>query len=164
MRILVSALSLIGILVFGSTPLLAQVTPEELTLRPGDTVTWTVNPPHRVRFGGSVTFNGAPLPLTTFADVQKIFDLTPALTAGSNGIALGPTGANAKLTGKVKPTASGSFFFTCGFPAHSNLMVTVAFTVAAPNGQPARNVEIVSAGPPPHWVLKTPSGDKDLNR
>jgi hypothetical protein len=170
MRMLASVLGLVGLLVLDSTQLLAQAepppTPDDLTLRPGDTITWTVNTPHKVRFGGSVSFNNASLDLTPFKDVQNILDLDPALTADDDGIALGPTGTNVKVTGKVKATASAGaqFFFTCGFPQHSDIMVTVAFTVAAPNGQPARNIEIVSKGGPIRWVLKTAAGDRNLNR
>jgi hypothetical protein len=68
-----------------------------------------------------------------------------------------------KATVKSSATAGAEFFFTCGFPPHNALMTTVSFKIAAPNGQPARQVEIVSANPP-KWVLKTAGGDKDLKR
>jgi hypothetical protein len=52
-------------------------------------------------------------------------------------------------------------FLHMRFEAHWDLMVTVSFKIQPSNGQPARNVEIVAANPP-HWVLKTPQGDKTL--
>ena len=157
-------LGTIGLIVVGSMPLSAQPTADELTLRPGDTITWTVSPPHQLRFGGSVTHNGAPLPLTPFATVQTLLDLNPALTAGADGIALGPTGVGTKVTATVKSsaTAGSEFFFTCGFGPHNNLMVTIPFKIAAASGPP-RQIEIMSAMPP-RWVLKTATGDKNLNR
>lgn len=158
----------LGMLALASTPLVAQdvaPTAEELTLRPGDTITWTLNQPHRLRFGGSVTHAGASLPLTPFADVRNLLDLNPAPTPGPDGTAVSQTGADVKVTGTVKASASAGaeFFFTCGFPLHSNGMVTVPFKIAASNGQPPRTVEIVSSGPA-RWLLKTTSGDKNLNR
>lgn len=165
-RHLAQTLTFAAILALNSMPVFAQEPPptaEELTLRPGDTITWTVNSPHKVRFGGTVTHNNAPLALTPFADVQNILDLNPALTAGTDGIALGPTGTDAKVTATVKSSASAGaeFFFTCGFGPHTSLMVTVPFKIAAANGQPPRQIEIVSAGPP-RWLLKTATGDKKL--
>lgn len=68
-------LGTLGILALVSTPLFAQdttPTPEDLTLRPGDKIIWTADAPHRLRFGGSVTHAGTPLPLTPFADVQNL--------------------------------------------------------------------------------------------
>jgi hypothetical protein len=157
-------LGLVGIVVFSSMPLSAQPTADELTVRPGDTITWTVSPPHQLRFGGSVTHSGAPLALTPFATVQTILDLNPAMTPGTDGIALGPTGAGAKVTATVKSSAAAGseFFFTCGFGPHNNLMVTVPLKIAAASGPP-RQIEIMSAMPP-RWVLKTATGDKNLNR
>jgi plastocyanin len=154
-------------------PLWAQEpapTPTELTLRPGDTITWTPEPPHRVRFGGSVT-HGGTLALTPFAEVEKILDITPKLTAGADGIARAGTGE--KVTAKVKADADKAgvpeFFFTCGFDPHRNIMVTRSFTIAPSTGQPARDVQI---GPPdsgtPRWILHTTpgnaAGDKNLTR
>jgi hypothetical protein len=62
-------------------------TPDELTLRPGDTITWTVNGPHRLRFGGTV----GSVVLPPFDEVTKLLDLDPALTADANGVAIGPS-------------------------------------------------------------------------
>jgi hypothetical protein len=163
-------LGTLGILALVSTPLFAQdtaPTPEDLTLRPGDKIIWTSDSPHRLRFGGSVTHAGAPLPLTPFVDVQNLLDLDPVLTAGPDGIALGPVtpGVSVKVTATVKASASAGaeFFFTCGFLPHSNGMVTVSFKIAASNGQPTRTVEIVASGPA-RWRLATASGEKILTR
>jgi hypothetical protein len=150
-----------------AVPVPAQTgpTPEELTLRPGDTLTWTTAAPHRLRFGGTVTHDGKPLSLTSFADVQKILDLSPAPTVDAQGIARWLAGA--KVTAKVKTDAAKQdvkeFFFTCGFDPHATIMTTVSFTIAAAGAAPPRMVDI-SSGNPPRWVMKTPSGDKDLKR
>ena len=138
-------------------------TPEELTLRPGDTLTWTTQSPHRLRFGGSVTHNGKPLPLTLFADVQKVLEFNVAPTVDAQGVAKWPSGA--PLTATVKKDAGTTgikeFFFTCGFDMHANVMVTASFTIAARGSEPQRKVEIASASPA-KWLLKP--GDKDLKR
>lgn len=167
-KVLPWVLGLVGLLAIGGGPLMAQAesapTADELTLRPGDTITWAPASPHRVRFGGTVTHQGAQLPLTTFAAVENLIEITPKLTPDANGIAL--AGVGEKVTASVKSTAAPGeeFFFTCGFPPHTGMMVTVAFKIAAAAaGQPARNIEIVSANPP-RWLLKTPAGDKSLNR
>jgi hypothetical protein len=157
----------LAVVVAAATPLTAQEpapSPDELILRPGDTITWTPSSPHRLRFGGTVTHSGAPLTLTPFSDVQKVLEINPPLTADSTGVALGGTGAVVNATVKSDAATSGvaEFFFTCGFPAHTGLMVTVPFTVQARNGQPQRNVQIVSANPP-RWILKD-SPDKKLTR
>jgi hypothetical protein len=165
---LLAALGLTALLTVGLGPLLAQEpapTQDDLTLRPGDTITWAPSPPHRVRFGGTVSHNGN-LALTPFADVQKVLNISPALVADAQGVALGDTGATVTATVKSDAATSGvsEFFFTCGFPPHTGMMVTVPFKVAPPiAGQPPRNVQIVSANPP-RWVLKTAQGDKKLTR
>ena len=147
--------------------------PAELTLRIGDTITWTPETPHRLRFGGSVTHNG-PLALTKFSDVQKVlenFDPPPPL-AGADGVVSWPV---TKVTAKVKadagPPAVTEFFFTCGFGPHNGPMVTATFKVEpALPGQPARNIQIVSAhdNAPIRWVLQTTpgsaTGDRSLRR
>ena len=140
-------------------------TPEELTVRPADTLTWTTQAPHRLRFGGSVTHNGKPLALTPFADVQKVLEFSVAPTVDAQGVAKWPSGTPVTATVKKDAATSGvkQFFFTCGFDGHMNSMVTVSFTVAARASEPVRKVAIAS-GMPPKWVLKTPSGDKDLKR
>src|SRR4029077_12034548 len=56
-RTLLSGLSVLGTLAVGLGLLYAQVpplTPDDLTLRPGDTITWSPISPHRVQFGGNV--------------------------------------------------------------------------------------------------------------
>jgi hypothetical protein len=147
--------------------------PAELTLRIGDTITWTPETPHRLRFGGSVTHNG-PLALTKFSDVQKVlenFDPPPP-PAGADGVVSWPV---TKVTAKVKadagPPAVTEFFFTCGFGPHNGPMVTATFKVEpALPGQPARNIQIVSAhdNAPIRWVLQTTpgsaTGDRSLRR
>jgi plastocyanin len=142
--------------------------PAELTLRVGDTITWTPQAPHRVRFGGSV----GPLALTKFSDVQKVLENfnPPPPPADADGAVIWPGGAvvSAKVKADTGTPAVTEFFFTCGFPPHNNLMLTATFKVeAAVAGQPARNIQIVSANPP-HWVLQTtpgnPAGDRSLKR
>lgn len=164
---LVRLLSLAGILVFHAGPLAAQEPPPtvaELILKPGDKITWTVNSPHRVRFGGAVVHGGAPFVLTSFSEIEKLFDFQPALTAGPDGVALGPTGQNVKVTATVKNSAVAgtTFAFTCGFAPHNNSMLTVPFKIAAPDGQPVRQLEIRSEMPP-RWLLKAAAGDKKLS-
>lgn len=163
-RGLLSILSLLNMLALPGLVSAQEPPPtlDELTLRPGDTITWSPTAPHRLRFGGTVTHNNIEVKLTPFSDVQKILDVSPALKADAQGVALAETGA--KVTAKVKADAATSgvseFFFTCGFTPHTGLMVTVPFKIAPSKGEPARNVEIVSANPP-RWILKS---DKKLTR
>jgi hypothetical protein len=147
--------------------------PAELTLRVGDTITWTPEGPHRLRFGGSVNHNG-PLALTKFSDVQKVlenFDPPPP-PAGADGVVSWPS---IPVTAKVKADAGTpavtEFFFTCGFGPHNNPMVTATFKLEpAMPGQPPRNVQIISAhdNAPVRWVLQTTpgnaTGDRSLRR
>jgi hypothetical protein len=162
---------LLALVAFGANSALAQATSPtdaELTLRPGDMITWAPNAPHRVRFGGTVNHSGANLVLTPFADIQKVLDISPALTADAQGVATTPDPGGQKVSAKVKDDAASSgvteFFFTCGFPFHTGIMVTVAFKVAPKDAaQPPRDVQIVSINPPA-WILKTPTGDKKLVR
>jgi hypothetical protein len=142
----------------------------ERALRVGDTITWTPQGPHRLRFGGSVTHNG-PLALTTFSDVQKVLENfnPPPPPAGADGVVSWP--AATKVTAKVKADtgtpAVAEFFFTCGFPAHSSQMVTAPFKVEpALPGQPARNIQIVSAidNNLVWWALQTTPGNATGNR
>lgn len=161
-------LSLVALLAVSAGPVSAQEpppTPDDLILRPGDTITWSPSAPHRVRFGGTVTTPNGTVTLTPFGDVQKVLDISPPLTADAQGVALAPTGAQVTATVKAGAATSGvsEFFFTCGFNLHTGLMVTVSFKIA-----PARNVEIVSADNPPRWLLKPPppppQGNKKLTR
>jgi hypothetical protein len=166
-KMFISVVSLLALLAAGATPVSAQEpppTPAELTLRPGDTITWSTSGPHRLRFGGTVTHGGANLSLTPFADVQKVLDLNPALSAGPDGVAMGGVGATVTATVKANAATQGvaEFFFTCGHVPHNGIMVTVPFKIDASGGQPARNLQIVSANPP-RWVLKD-APDKNMNR
>jgi plastocyanin len=170
-KTLISILIFLGALTVGPGSLLAQEpppTPADLTLRPGDTITWSPNAPHLVRFGGTVTHKGAQVVLTPFSDVQKVLDISPPpLTVDAQGVALAGSGQKVTATVKTDAPTSGvaEFFFTCGFVPHTGLMVTVPFKIAASSGQPARNVQIVSVSAgTPRWVLKTPQGDKNLTR
>jgi hypothetical protein len=165
-RTLLRVLSLLGTLAVGLGLLSAQEpapTPDDLTLRPGDTITWSPSPPHRVRFGGTVTHNNTAVQLTPFADVQKVLDINPPLSADPQGVTLAEVGAT--VTAKVKNDAATAgvpeFSFTCGFPPHTGLMVTIPFKIMPSDGRPARNIQIVSANPP-RWILK--AEDKNLTR
>jgi hypothetical protein len=152
----------LSLLALGSTPLSAQPapTPDDLALHPGDTITWTPVTPHKVRFGGVA----GTVTLTPFSDVQKVLkDITPSLTADSQGIATTPAGG-VKVTATVQLDASvpngSEFFFTCGVPQHSAGMVTVPFKVTPRTGQPVRNVQIVTPDDGSRkWILKTDHGD-----
>jgi hypothetical protein len=151
------------------------LTDEELTLRPGDTITWSPENPHRIRFGGSVVHGGNMVRLPSFDTVKKVLD-----------IVLMPTMPPLEVTGEVAKSATApqkvvatviadahmagvtEFFFTCGFnEPHANNMVTVSFKFAAPISGQRRNVEIITAEvfPPNHrFLLKTPAGEKKLTR
>jgi hypothetical protein len=164
-RTLLWAFGILGTFAVGLGLLSAQEqapTPDDLTLRPGDTITWSPSPPHRVRFGGTVTHNNTAVKLTPFEDVQKILDISPPLSADPQGVALADVGAT--VTAEVKKDAATAvvpeFFFTCGFIPHTGLMVTVPFKIMPSDGRPVRNVQIVSANPP-RWILKI---EKNLTR
>ena len=171
-KMLIVSVLMLGLSAIGLASFLAQEPPptaQDLTLHPGDKITWTPAAPHRVRFGGSVNFNNAPLALTPFSDVSKILkDFNPPLTADAQGVAIAPTAT--KLTATVSETAPASgvsgFFFTCGFPPHSPVMVTVGFKVEpSPPGSQPRDIQIIS-GPngPVRWLLKSADGNKNLTR
>jgi hypothetical protein len=91
---LLVAVLVFGGLVVGLKPLSAQVlppTPDDLTLHPGDSITWTPFAPHKARFGGpDVMHNGKTESLTPFSDVQKVLVLDPALTANGNANTVPP--------------------------------------------------------------------------
>jgi hypothetical protein len=147
---------------------------EELILHPGDTITWTPEDPHRLRFGGTVTHNGTQLNLTPFSDVMKVLENFNPAPPSVDGVVRWEAGQ--QVTAKVKADTATpgvtEFFFTCGVPSHSPKMVTVSFKIApAVSGQPPRNVQIISAGDDLasfRWVLQTkpgdPTGDRDLRR
>lgn len=155
-----------AILAISMGQLSAQESPpssEDLTIRPGDTITWSPVG-HQVRFGGSVTHNGATLALTPIDAVKKVLDLNPPPpNPEPAGFVRYDHGVKVVATVRADAATSGvsEFFFTCGFDPHFDLMVTVPFKIQPADGQPTRNVEIVSADPP-RWVLKTPQGDKIL--
>ena len=143
------------------TGLIAQEvppTPEELTLRPGDTITWTPSRPHRLRFGGTTTVDGEPVVLTPFSEVSRILEaFDPPLTANSDDIALGPTGTpvSAKVRADAPLQDIREFFFTCGFRPHVTRMVTVPFTIApAAEDYAPRHFQISTANGPLRWLLK----------
>jgi hypothetical protein len=167
---LLSVLTFIAPFALGLGPAFTQEpppTPAELTLHPGDTITWSFQTPHRLRFGGTVTHSGANLALTPFADVQKVLeDFEPPPPAESGGVVRWPTGPDGKVAAKVRADTSTppvtEFFFTCGFDPHTGLMVTVPFKIEPGTGQPARHLQIISANPP-RWVLKG-APDKKLSR
>ena len=138
---------------------------EDLIVRPGDTITWSpAGTGHQVRFGGSVTHNGATLALAPIDEVKKVLDLNPPPpNPEPAGFVRYAHGEKVVATLRADAATSGvsEFSFTCGFDPHFDLMVTVPFKIEPTNGQPARNVEIVAANPP-RWVLKTPQGNKTL--
>jgi hypothetical protein len=168
------ALSAFAMLAATSGALLAaeeqRASPVELTLLVGDTITWTPQVPHRLRFGGSVTHNG-PLALTKFSDVEKVlenFDPPPP-PAGADGVVSWPaaTPVTAKVRADAATPAVTEFFFTCGFGPHNSPMVTATFKVEpALPGQPARNIQIISAhdNAPIRWVLQTTPGNATGDR
>jgi len=165
-RTLLWVLSLLGTLALSLGLPSAQEpapTPDDLTLRPGDTITWSPSMPHRVRFGGTVTHNNTQVTLTPFSDIQKVLEFSSPLSADPQGVALADSGV--AITAKVKSDAATSgvpeFFFTCGFIGHTGLMVTIPFKITPSDGRPARNIQIVSANPP-RWILK--GEDKNLNK
>jgi hypothetical protein len=169
-KTLLPVLLFVCMLTIGSAPLSAQEpapSPGDLILHPGDMITWSPKPPHRVRFGGTVTHNDAQLTLTSFDDVKTVLEIDPPpLTIESGGFARAGTGKPVSAKVKVGAAASGvpEFFFTCGFDPHVGIMVTVPFKIMPSDGQQARDVQIESALGPPRWILKTPQGDKKLTR
>lgn len=148
------ALIVVGMIVIAPAVSLAQPAPTDadLTLHPGDRITWTTVAPHRLQFGGAN--------VTSFADVQKVLkDIDPPLLVDDQGIAKGRPNSTVTATVRDDAATSGvaTLNFTCG--AHPALMVTKPFTFAA--DRQSRDVQIVSA-PPPTWILKTDHGDTKL--
>jgi len=150
----------VGLLVASQLSVMAQGAPtkEDLTLHPGDTITWTPAPgsPHRVRFGGTV----AGKTLTPFADVEKILEnISPKLIKDGDGFESDKGGVI--VTAKVKADAAdgSEFNFTCGFNPHTPIMVTVPFQIAPlPANEAPRNIQI-RTDPPTKWLLATSHGD-----
>jgi hypothetical protein len=168
-----TSVAIVSILGLSVATLLGQGKPTaaDLTLRPGDTITWTPAGPHKVQFGGTVTVNvggqSTTITLTSPTDIEKVLtNFSPALPpkpASGPDVRIFP--AATKVTATVRPDAAAQsvsgLTFTCG--AHPNLMATVPFTfAAAAAGQPSRQAEIVS-DPSFQWFLKTAAGNKTLN-
>jgi hypothetical protein len=159
--------ALLSFLIFTSAlnlalePLLAQPAPtdQDLTLRPGDRLSWSPSAPHRVQFGGTP----GGITLTPYSNVQKVLDISPPLTTDPQRIARAAPGATVNATVKADAATSGvaAFNFTCG--THPAQMITMSFKIApASSGQQPRNVEVITANPL-RWILKTDHGDLDLN-
>jgi hypothetical protein len=180
-KVFLGSLGALAILVTTSGSLPAAEEPPasaaELVLRAGDMITWTpqAGSHHRLRFGGSVAFKGAPLQLTKFEDVQKVLENfnPPPPPPGAGGLVRWPeaTPVTAKVKADTGTPAVTEFFFTCGNDFHHDLMVTATFKVEpAISGQPARNIQIISApdNAPLRWVLQTTpgtaAGDRSLRR
>jgi|GEM_PF-6445902 len=139
-----------------AVPGLAQSTDQQRTVRPGDRIEWSANPPHFVQFGG---LGGNPQgPLTPLADVDKILSFVPPLSVDGD-IGQGPTGGAPGLVATVKDDAAGAgvanFVFTCG--QHPGQMKSLPFTVAPKDAaQPPRTLKIRAVGL--DWMLDTPAG------
>jgi hypothetical protein len=180
MKIIVSVFTVIAAIALLSAGVQAAEIPtpptdEELTLHPGDTITWSPGNPHRVRFGGTVVHKGNMITLPSFATVKRVLDLvlmpaTPPFDEMGD-IARSAT-APQKVIATVKANADTEgvmeLFFTCGFnETHANNMVTRSFKFAAQVPGQHRDVEIITAGvaPPDHrFLLRTPAGEKNLTR
>jgi hypothetical protein len=157
-------------------------TDEELTLRPGDTITWSPSSVHRVRFGGKVRPDSGDFPtnnnvqLPSFTDVKKVLDIAPITPDWTITGDIAKAESAQKVVATVKANANTlgvpELIFTCGFSdGHADDMVTVSFKFAPPLPAPApRNIEIITAnGPPPpgaihRFLLKTDAGEKSLTR
>ena len=59
-------------------------TDEELTLRPGDTITWSPSNPHRIRFGGTVVHKGNMITLPPFGMVNPVPDVAAEQLRGES--------------------------------------------------------------------------------
>jgi hypothetical protein len=177
-------LGLIGMLALAPPLLAAEIatppTDEELTLRPGDTITWMPSTPHRLRFGGKVrpdkgdfpTNNNVQLP--SFTDVKKVLNIAPINPDFAVSGDIAKAGGAQKVVATVKPDAASQgvagFSFTCGFSdGHADDMLSVSFKFAAPPAPPAvapapRNVEIITSdsGGTHRFLLKTAAGEKNL--
>lgn len=176
----VSTLSLIGMLALAPPLLAAEIatppTEEELTLRPGDTITWSPSGVHRIRFGGKVRPNATDFPtnnnvqLPSFTDVKKVLNITPITPDFDVDGDVAKAGGAQKVVATVRDNAQTlgvpALIFTCGFSnGHANDMVTVSFKFAAAAAPPApRNIEIITAngGATHRFLLKTPAGEKNL--
>jgi hypothetical protein len=184
---LLGILGFVAMLALASGPVQAAEIPtpptdEELTLHPGDTITWSPSSVHRVRFGGKVRPNTADFPtnnnvqLPSFTDIKKVLDIAPINPDWTITGDIAKAGQAQKVVATVKANAHTlgvpELIFTCGFSdGHADDMVTVSFKFAPPLAAPAtRSIEIITAnGPPPpgaihRFLLKTVAGEKSLTR
>jgi len=152
---LLCVIGLFGLLAASSGPLSAQPapTPADLTLHPGDTITWTPTSTHGVQFGGRTD-------VTTFTAIQGLLTLDPPPTANAQGAAQAGLGKTLKATVKSDAVAGSTFNFTC--QAHPSDMVTVQFKIEA--GAGGQSHDITTPGATKKWILKTATGDKNLNK
>jgi hypothetical protein len=183
-------LALLGMLVVVPAPLLAAEisdppTTDELTLRPGDKITFSPQTVHRIRFGGKVRPSAVKFPtnnnvqLHSFATIKKVLDFAPMTPDFQVTGDIAKAGQAQKVVATVKADAHtqgvSEISFTCGFnDSHADDMVTISFKIAAPLPPPAppapapaaRNVEITSTNNPPppnhRFLLKTSAGEKSL--
>lgn len=138
----------------------AGPTPEDLTLRPGDTITWS-GLGHVVQFGGSV----AGVTLTPLSDVQKVLSFTPALDISQDGKSGFSTKdqtplVSAKVNANADQQGVSAFDFICVI--HAPSMHSKPFTIAPKDGHADRVVKIKSAGT--RWMLETAHGDVRLDQ
>ena len=146
--------AIVGVALIAVAPAFAQDGPtaEDLTLHPGDTITWTPIGPHRVQFGGD--------DVTPFSEVETILEsIEPELTANADDVAGAPIGTVVTATVRADAAEGAQFNFTCG--VHPAVMVTVPFVVGtAMEGQEPRDVQIRSSGFA--WVLEKDGGTVPL--
>lgn len=134
-------------------PGVAQPTPEQLTLRPGDKIIWIdASGGHLVMFGGLAN-------LRPLADIEKVLTFDPPLSI-SDQTGVSQQGGDPMLTATVKLDAAQSgvadINFTCA--AHPGSMRSRPFTIAPTNGQPLRELKIHARSNPNNWELETSSG------
>jgi hypothetical protein len=133
-------------------PVVAQpaLSPDDLIIRPGDTIVWSASTSHQVQFGG--------IGLTPLDDVNKVLTFTPALTVTGN-TGLSAVGGDPMLTATVKSDAAGSgvaaIVFTCG--KHPGQMKTKPFPVQAATRAP-RTIKIKSDPNGNNWLLEKDGG------
>jgi hypothetical protein len=184
-KTLLGVLSLMGALAMAPPVRAAEIqtppTDEELTLRPGDTITWSPSSVHRVRFGGKVRPDNTDFPtnnnvqLPSFAGVKKVLDIAPINPDWAVTGDIAKAGQAQKVVATVRANAHTlgvpELIFTCGFSdGHADDMLTVSFKFAAPAvpAAPPRNVEITTTNDPPppnhRFLLKTAAGEKNLTR
>jgi plastocyanin len=144
---LLAGIGFVVMLATGPTGLSAQPapSPEDLTLHPGDTITWTPGPPHGVQFGG---VQG----VSAFTAVKAILDFGNAnLPESPPGVAKGGQNVVVNATVKADAAVGAVFNFTC--QVHNN-MISLPFKIAAAVPGQKRDVQIVGATGPNRWVIK----------